>query len=87
MTLNQFKQKLFSAFEKEITDVVFQFIQHNDSLMKDYLDTVNEEPSLQHVNSEIAKAIEQRYGLTAKGCDSDVKSRSNLIQSYTQLKR
>ena len=87
MTLNQFYNRLFPAFERELTDVVFQFIQHNDSLMKDYLDTVSEEVSLQHVNSEIAKAIESRYGLIATENRNMPPNYSNLIQGYTELTR
>ena len=65
MKLNHFCSRLFPAFEREITDVEFQFIQNNDYLKKDYLDTVREDSSLQRVNSEFAHAGQKTTAIVA----------------------
>lgn len=83
--MSSFFNTLFEQFEKKITDEIFCFIQNDKALMKDYLDFVASCGNLQHVNSRIAQEITKRYNLiSSERIISD--PRSNLIQSYTELK-
>ena len=80
-----FCDKLFTAFEKQITDNIFCFIQNDKELMKDYLDLVAKQGNLGVVNSQIAQKIAQRYGMNNTGKESV--PNSNLIQTYSELEK
>ena len=54
--------------------------------MKAYLDLVAESGDLQYVNSHIAQEIAKQYGLKRIG-PSNKDPRSNLIQTYSELKK
>lgn len=83
--MKDFCDKLFTAFEKQITDNIFCFIQNDKELMKDYLDLVVNQGNLGYVNSQIAQKIAQRYGLNNTGKESI--PTSNLIQTYSELEK
>ena len=68
--MKDFCDKLFTAFEKQITDNIFCFIQNDKELMKDYLDLVAKQGNLGVVNSQIAQKIAQRYGMNNTGKES-----------------
>ncbi|MBR4804442.1 MAG: hypothetical protein IK032_07360 [Bacteroidales bacterium] len=83
--MEKFCDKLFKAFEKQITDNIFCFIQNDKELMKNYLDLVAKQRNLGYVNSQIAQKIAQRYGLNNTGIESV--PTSNLIQTYSELEK
>lgn len=83
--MKDFCDKLFKAFEKQITDNIFCFIQNDKELMKNYLDLVAKQRNLGYVNSQIAQKIAQRYGLNNTGIESV--PTSNLIQTYSELEK
>lgn len=72
-------------FKKEFTDLFFCFIQSDKKLMKSYLDTVAATGSLQVVNSQIAQLLSREFSLSNSG-EENGSPKSNLIQSYSQLK-
>ena len=81
--MKDFCDKLFTTFEKQITDNIFFFIQNDKELMKNYLDLVAKQGNLGVVNRYIGKRIAERYNLQSK----DLKGvpTSNLIQTYSEL--
>lgn len=83
--MEKFCDKLFSAFENQITDSVFCYIQNDKELMKDYLHLIAEKKDLGVVNRCIGKRIAERYKLQSK----DLKGipTSNLIQTYSELEK
>ncbi len=84
--MKDFCDKLFAAYEKEITDQIFCFIQKNKELMKEYLDMVsNSKGNLGYVNSQIAQEIAKRYGLHNTQIEGI--PTSNLIQTYSELEK
>jgi len=83
--MENFCDKLFTAFEKQITDTVFCFIQNDKELMKDYLDLVVAQGNLGYVNSHIAQEIAKRYGLHNTQIEGI--PTSNLIQTYSELEK
>ncbi len=85
MEIKDFTSKLIAAFDKQITDQVFLFIESERELMSNYLNTVaNNE--LNVVNSSIAKAIKKHYEL--QNLDSKNESpKSKLIESYEEFKK
>ena len=83
--MKDFCDKLFTAFEKQITDNIFCFIQNDKELMKDYLDLVAKQGNLGVVNSQIAQKMAQRYGMNNTGKESV--PNSNLIQTYSELEK
>lgn len=82
-TMKNFTDELLAQFSKQITDSVFCFIQNDRALLKKYLDLVAEK-GLQLVNSHIAQAVAQQYGLTNSGVENK-NPKSCLIQSYSEL--
>lgn len=83
--MKNFCDKLFVAFEQQITDIVFCFVQNDKELMKDYLDLVANQGNLGWVNSHIAQEIAQRYGL--HNTNNEGLPSSNLIQTYSELEK
>ena len=66
-----------------ITDTVFLMIQNDKLLMYDYLHTIAHQGNLGYVNSEIAKAIKQHFGL--KNVGENKYPNSILIQSFEEF--
>ena len=84
MKINDFTNKLLEAYEKELTDQVFLYIESNAELMHDYLLTVAELSELKVVNSQIAQAIGKRYDLSTNGIKIH-EPKSKLIQGYEEF--
>lgn len=84
--MEDFLTTVFEKFESQITDNIFCFIQNDKELMKAYLDLVAENGDLQYVNSHIAQEIAKQYGLE-RISPSNKDPRSNLIQTYSELRK
>lgn len=83
--MKDFCDKLLAAFDNQITDSVFCYIQNDKELMKDYLHLIAEKKNLGVVNRYIGKRIAERYKLQSK----DLKGipTNNLIQTYSELEK
>jgi hypothetical protein len=84
MALNEFKEKVVTAFCEKITDKVFLMIQNDKELMHEYLHIVEENPPLRTVNSAIANEIRRRFDLISIG-ESD-NPESFLIQGHEKFR-
>jgi hypothetical protein len=80
MPVNQYAEKVVNDFVKDITDHIFCNIQHNELLMREYLDHVNTH-GLQTVNMAIGKKVKEQLKLDNDGENDHPKS--FLINSYT----
>jgi len=80
--MKNFTTKVLDRFTKEITDQVFLFIQNDKELLRDYLHLLND-VKLNSVNSNIAKAVKGRYGLT--NLESKGTPKSLLILDYEEF--
>lgn len=86
MNLKDFTDTLMSEFDKNLTDIVFLYIESNKELMEDYLKVVSNNSELKVVNSQIARAIEKHYTLQSTGIRNE-KPKSQLIKSYEEFKK
>ena len=82
-TPTEFTDKVLAKFERHLIDSVFCFIEQDRDLIKEYLELIAREGSLQQVNSQIAKRIAEHYG--RKGTGEEGVPKSRLIQSYSEL--
>jgi hypothetical protein len=64
--LPTFKKKIVESFCEKITDKVFLMIQNDRELMHDYLQIIAQNNTVANVNSQIAKAIKDRFKLENK---------------------
>ena len=83
MTLSEFNEVVLNRFSQEITDQVFLMIEGDRELMQLYLDAVSE-TNTRAVNSHLAKAIKERYGLDGNGVH-EMEPRSKLIKSHEEF--
>jgi hypothetical protein len=81
--IDDFTNKVLNSYSKEITDQVFLYIQNDRELMHEYLTLINSN-DIRYVNSQIAKAIKERYGLTP--LENKGVPKSSLIQSFEEFK-
>ena len=84
-TPTEFADKVLAELKKKkhLIDSVFCFIEQDRDLIKEYLELIAREGSLQQVNSQIAKKIAEHYG--RKGTGEEGVPKSRLIQSYSIL--
>lgn len=74
-----------TPISSNITDLIFSFIEHDRVLLKAYLDLLADNNlSLQDVNSQIARAIQENYDLP-KAANGELPAVSLLIQTYSPL--
>ena len=78
--------KFEQMISTEITDLFFLYVQSDKELMKKYLDLVAGVGDLQYVNSSIAQSVARHFSL-ANAREENHAPVSNLIQSYSQLKK
>jgi hypothetical protein len=84
MTAKEFHKNVMEKFTNSITDKVFLMIQNDHDLMEAYLNLLDGNKR-KNINSEIAKAIKDNYGLQNNGeCK---KPNSTLIKSYMTFKK
>ena len=83
MDTKEFMEIVFKKFNSQITDEIFSFIENDGKLLHQYL-LLLENNKLNVLNSNIAKLIKAKYGLT----NLDTKNsnpKSKLIQSFQQF--
>ena len=83
MNQNDYAEALVKNFIKEITDYLFLSIQHNDSLMREYMTNVNRY-GLDTLNKAIGDQVKTLLNLDNDGVNDNPKS--HLIKSYTYHK-
>lgn len=83
MKLSEFNEVVLNRFTQEIVDRVFLMIEGDRDLMQLYLDAVGQE-NKKAVNSHLAKAIKERYGLAGSG-SYQTGPRARLIKEYEEL--
>jgi len=84
MTANDYAEKIVEDFMKNITDHVFENIQNNEKLMREYQTRVNEN-SLKSINTAIGKKVKELFNLENDGvCDAP---KSWLIKDFTYHKK
>lgn len=83
--MKQFTDSLLDKISIELTDIVFQYIENDKELLKQYLDLVANTGNLRVVNSNIAKAVKSRFYLKTNG-SQEINPKSKLIQSYSEFK-
>lgn len=81
MTTEKFAQDVVEKFSKELTDLVFLFIENDKNLMHEYLRLVSDY-DLDKVNRDLGKKIKEKFNVENIGRTGATKSK--LIQSYTQ---
>jgi hypothetical protein len=59
-----FIDDVMRGLERDITDAVFLFIEHDEALMERYLRLVEEGTSLQALNSAIGERVKAHFRLT-----------------------
>jgi hypothetical protein len=84
MSANDYAEQVVDNFITDITDHIFISIEHNDSLMRDYMTNVNRY-GLSEVNMAIGKKVGNMLNLDDG--DRNEKPQSRLIDSYTRHKR
>lgn len=77
-----FAEKAIAQVKAELTDLVFQRIESDKTLMTNYLHRVSES-DWGTVNREIGKMVKEAFKLENLGRNG--KPKSNLILSYTQF--
>lgn len=82
--MKQFTDGLLDKISEELTDIVFQYIENDKELLKQYLDLVANTGDLRVVNSNIAKAVSKRFYLKTNG-SQEINPKSKLIQSYSEF--
>ncbi|MFA6201114.1 MAG: hypothetical protein WC679_11980 [Bacteroidales bacterium] len=82
--MKQFTDGLLDKISVELTDIVFQYIENDKELLKQYLDLVANTGNLKVVNSNIAKAVSKRFDLKTNG-KQEINPKSKLIQSYSDM--
>lgn len=83
-SMEQFTDGLLDKISVELTDIVFQYIENDRELLKQYLDLVANTGDLRVVNSNIAKAVSKRFDLKTNGYQ-EINPNSKLIQSYSEF--
>jgi hypothetical protein len=83
MNQNEYAEALVKGFIKEITDQLFLYIQHNDSVMRDYMTNVNRY-GLDTLNMAIGEKVKTLLNLENDGVND--KPKSNLIKTYSYHK-
>ena len=81
MEIEKFAQTVVEDFSKEITDLVFLYIENDKKLMHEYLRLISVN-NLDTVNKSLGKKIKEKFNVENIGRSND--TRSKLIQSYTQ---
>jgi len=82
--ITKFTDGLLDKISEELTDIVFQYIENDKELLKQYLDLVANTGDLRVVNSNIAKAVRSRFDLKTNGSQK-MNPKSKLIQSYSEF--
>jgi len=82
--ITKFTDGLLDKISEELTDIVFQYIENDKELLKQYLDLVANTGNLRVVNSNIAKAVRSRFNLKTNGSQK-MNPKSKLIQSYSEF--
>jgi hypothetical protein len=82
MKLTDLSTNVLDSFAKTVTDKVFQHIQTDRKLMKDYLLSVDEN-GLGVINRYLGKEIKRRFHLTNR--DRQNNPKSTLIQSHQEF--
>ena len=85
--VENFMKEALPKFENRITDLFFSCIQSDKILMKKYLDTVAATGDLRAVNSQIAQRLCKHFNLSNTKEKGNSNTASNLIQSYSKLKK
>ncbi len=81
MTTEEFAQKVITKFNEELTDLVFQYIENDTELMRDYLRLVSDK-DLDTVNKGLGRKIKEKFDVDNLERSNNPKSK--LIQSYTK---
>jgi hypothetical protein len=81
MTTDQFANKVIDKFCKELTDLVFQYIENDAELKQDY-QKFGSKKELHAVNQALGKKIKERFGV--ENLERSNQPKSNLIKSYTK---
>ena len=77
--LNPFLDKVLDEFTEDITDRIFQMIEEDEGLMKEY-NTLKEEMSAGTINSRLGKKVREHFRL--QKTDRRKKAESSLISEY-----
>jgi hypothetical protein len=80
METEEFANKVIDKFCKELTDLVFQYIENDTELKQDYQEF--ESGELHAVNQALGKKIKERFGV--ENLERSNQPKSNLIKSYTK---
>ena len=85
MNQNDYAEALVKDFIKEITDHLFLYIQHNDSVMREYMTNVNRY-GLDTLNKAIGDKVKTLLNLDNDDDGVNDKPKSYLIKTYTYHK-
>lgn len=83
--IDVFTTHVLKKFTEQITDRLFLFIEEDAELMQKYLNVIAVSGDLKYVNSTIAKAVKEKFGLANTGAKED-DPESLLIQSYEKFR-
>ena len=83
MNANDYAEKVVNRFIDSITDYVFISIEHDDKLMREYMENARLY-TIDTVNMAIGKKVRELLNL--KNLDECKEPRSRLITSYTRHK-
>lgn len=83
--LDNFFDKVFDEFNRDITDRIFLMIQNDSDLMADYLKLVSDsEVGKDTLNRKLGEKIKDEYNLDDR--EENKNPYSTLIKSYTEHK-
>jgi hypothetical protein len=82
--IKEFKQKVMDKFCEELTDQVFLMIEQDRNLLHEYMLLIAQNKSLSNINSQIAKAVKNRFDLDNKHQENK-NPNSKLIQAHERF--
>ena len=82
MCLNNFANDALAGFAREITDLFFQYIENDRTLMARYLRLIGRDRGLDDVNEALGCAVREYFRL--ENLSRVRRPKSKLISSYRQ---